>query len=323
MSASRRRAAAIGGGPGRPVVRKCLLALACSTSAIVTMADDGGSTGMLRREIGMLPPGDIRNCLVALGDDSSLVGRLFQYRFPHGEGLAGHALGNLIIAALADITGSFPDAIAFAAGLVGAKGNALPCTLEDVHLSAIDGSGRPIRGQATIAVSGGPIADVQLDPECPAAYPPALEAVSSADAIVIGPGSLFTSIIPNFLVEGVAQALRDSSATRVYVCNVANQRGETAGMDAADHVEALLAHGLRGAIDIAIVHDTESFPVRGASETGYDEGPPVHEVVCGGADVRARIEATGVKVVAANLVAADNPAHHDRSRLLETLREVL
>ncbi|MDH4140022.1 MAG: YvcK family protein [Coriobacteriia bacterium] len=323
MSDSVRRAAAIGGGTGLPTVLACLIALGFNTSAVVTMADDGGSTGLLRRELGMLPPGDIRNCLVALGDSEALLSRLFQYRFPHGEGLAGHALGNLVLAALTDITGSFPDAIAFAAELLGARGNALPCTLEDVHLTAVDAAGRPVRGQSTIAVSNGPIADVTLDPELPAAYEPAIEAIVHADVIVIGPGSLFTSIIPNFLVARVADMVRESSATRVYVCNVANQRGETAGMDAVDHVTALVDHGLAGGLDVVLVHDTDAYPVRVSTVSGYDGSPHPVDPVAAGSEVVERIEAMGMRVVTAELADGDNPLHHDGARLLEALREVV
>ncbi len=197
------------------------------TTAVVTMADDGGSTGTLRRELGMLPPGDIRNCLVALSEEDSTLAELFQYRFSAGEGLAGHALGNLIIAALADITGSFSEAITVASELLGARGRVLPSTLDDVLLLAEDSSGQPVIGQANIAVSAGPIACVHAEPAAPAPYPPVLDAIGRADVIVIGPGSLFTSLVPNFLVAGVAEAVRDSSATR----HLRLQRRQPAGRD--------------------------------------------------------------------------------------------
>ena len=315
-----RRAVAIGGGTGLPLVLRCLLGLGYATSAIVTMADDGGSSGMLRRELGMLPPGDVRNCLVAMSDPESTVVRVFQYRFPHGEGLAGHALGNLIIAALADIKDGFPEAIAAAGDLLSVRGGVYPSTLEDVVLHAEDRAGRPVSGQANIAVSAEPVAHVLLEPPSPPAYGPALAAIRAADVIVIGPGSLYTSIIPNFLVEGIADAVRESRATRAYVCNVANQRGETCGLDAADHVAALVTHGLADAIDVVIVHD-------------HDEGEPPVGAVCeqaaepfervdGGSDVRARISAVGPKVVVADLIDRECSVRHDAARMRDVLAAV-
>ena len=228
MSAARQRnAVAVGGGTGLPSVIRCLLDLGYSTSAVVTMADDGGSSGMLRRQLGMLPPGDIRNCLVAMADDdANLISQLFQYRFPHGEGLAGHALGNLVIAALADLTGSFPAAIEAVEGYLHARGHVLPSTLADVELHGVDRAGATLSGQAKLATNPEALARVRLQPARPLAYPPVLDAIRAADVIVIGPGSLYTSLIPNFLVDGISRALHDSTATRVYVCNVANMRGE-------------------------------------------------------------------------------------------------
>jgi uncharacterized cofD-like protein len=274
----------------------------------VTVADDGGSSGQLRGELGILPPGDLRNCLVALADPQSELAAVFQYRFESGEGLAGHALGNLVIAALADIEGDFAAGVAHAARLLGARGRVLPSTLEDVVLSGCDADGNRITGQANVAVSDGPVSSVRLEPEAPPAYPPALEAIAEADLVVIGPGSLFTSIIPNVLVAGVADALRATDATVVYVCNVANQRGETTGMDAGDHVEALVRHGLAGVIDVVIVQPP---------------GPSTECPVGFDGDVRERIEALGARVVAADVVDSGQPLHHDPERLCAALRGVM
>ena len=336
---SSHKAVAIGGGTGLPSVLRSLVDLGYDTTAIVTMADDGGSSGMLRRELGMLPPGDIRNCLVALSDPDSLVARLFQYRFPHGEGLAGHALGNLVIAALADLTGGFPEAIDAAGDLLGVRGRVLPSTLEDVVLHAEDRSGQPVSGQANIAVSAEPVAHVVLEPEAPSAYAPALEALESADVIVMGPGSLFTSVIPNFLVAGIADALRESNALRVYVCNVANQRGETCGLDAADHVQALIDHGLEGAIDVVLVHESGAadaagsfapapsaagFAAPGFAATGVSPpGTEPVELVVSDARVRSQIGTLVPAVVAANLVDSAAPTRHDPARLEAALGAIL
>jgi uncharacterized cofD-like protein len=313
-----RAAVAIGGGTGLPAVIHCLLALGFETSAVVTMADDGGSSGLLRRELGMLPPGDVRNCLVAMAEDEDgLAARVFQYRFPQaGESHVGHALGNLILAAVADITGSFPEAIEHASRYLNVRGKVLPSTLEDVSLHGVDRSGRAHSGQATLAVSPHPLSHVRLDPPAPAAYPPALDAIRSADVIVIGPGSLYTSLIPNLLVAGFADAIRESSAMRVYVCNVANMRGETHGLDAADHVAALAEHGLSGAVDLVLVHD----PCL-AGPSVCDDGA-VEPVVADEA-VRARIEAMGPRVIAADFADRDDPVRHSRASLCRALEGVV
>ncbi len=318
-----RRAVAIGGGTGLPKVLGCLLERGFATTAVVTMADDGGSSGTLRRELGILPPGDVRNCLVALAEPGSELAELFQYRFTRGEGLAGHALGNLVLAALADTTGSFADAIAAAGRLLGARGTVLPSTLADVRLHGVDSDGTGLSGQARIAVSERPVARVHIDPAGPEPYPPVLDAIRSADAVVIGPGSLFTSIVPNFLVAGLADALKGSSATRIYVCNVANQRGETSAMDASDHVDALLAHGLEGAIDIAIVHVTDSTPERPGRCVRYDGHDTMPEPVVADPDVVARIEARGVRVVTADVVDPLDARHHSGHKLCRVVGEVI
>lgn len=307
------RAVAIGGGTGLPQVLRCLLDLGYEPSAVVTMADDGGSSGVLRRQLGMLPPGDVRNCLVALSqDEEAPVSRVFQYRFAEGEGLAGHSVGNLILAALADITGDFARAVEVASEALGVRGRVLPSTLQDVLLHGVDREGNEVFGQARLARNDVAVDRVFLEPQLPQAFGPALEAISQADVIVIGPGSLYTSIIPNFLIDGVAQAVCCSSAKRVYVSNVANLRGETHGLDAADHVRALLDHGLEGCIDLALVHvpfalcdDCRVEPVE-ASQEALD-----------------RIRAMGVEPFTADLADADEPSHHARAALAHALEEVL
>jgi uncharacterized cofD-like protein len=312
-----RRAVAIGGGTGLPHVLRSLVELGFDTSAIVTMADDGGSTGVLRRQLGILPPGDVRNCLAALAsDEEGMLARVFQYRFADGEGLAGHALGNLILAALTDLTGDFAEAVRFAEHALRVRGRVLPSTLEDVRLHGVDRTGAEIVGQACLASNPTAVDRVYLEPSDPPANPEALDAIRGADVVVIGPGSLYTSLVPNFLVAGIAEALRESSAKRVYVCNVANFRGETAGLDAADHVQALLEHGLAGALDIALVH------VRTAGAPDVcDDGLSV-EPVEASREVRARIEASGVSVVCADVADPCDPIRHDGDRLMAALQEV-
>lgn len=232
---------------------------------------------------------------------------------PHGEGLAGHALGNLIIAALADIEGSFPEALATAGDLLRARGRVLPSTLDDVVLAAEDVTGAKVVGQAKVAESSAPIARVHFATEAPVrAYRPALDAIAEAGCVVVGPGSLFTSLLPNFLVAGMPDALRATSARVIYVCNVANQRGETTGMDAAGHVDALLRHGLEGVFDVAIVHDSSSRPI----------GGDVEPVEAGAAAV-ARIRSRGIKVVVADVADPEEWRHHSTSGLLRALKEAM
>ncbi len=307
-----RRAVAIGGGTGLPYVLQCLASSEFSVTAIVTVADDGGSSGMLRRELGILPPGDIRNCLVALSTPESRLADVFQYRFPSGAGLEGHALGNLIIAALADMRGGFAEAIEDASALLGVHGRVLPATLSDVVLFAEDENGERVVGQENVAHSAAGVCSVHLEPPAPPAYPPVLDAIREADVIVLGPGSLYTSIMPNLLISGVAEALRASSARIIYVCNVANQRGETSSLDALGHVRALEDHGLLGAIDSVLLHDSDS------------EMPESDVLrVDGGEGVRREIEFRGITVVVADLVDRANPMHHDPTLLCSALRRMV
>ncbi len=313
MTKRPRRAVAVGGGTGLPKVLRCLLELSWETTAVVTMADDGGSSGHLRRELGMLPPGDARNCLVAMAaDPDSPLARVFSYRFPLGEGLAGHALGNLIIAALADIEGDFPSALDAAGRLLDASGRVVPSTLDDVVLTAEDVEGNRVVGQSKVARSVAPITRVRYASSRPArAYAPAAEAIEAADLVVIGPGSLFTSILPNFLVEGIAEALASTGGRVVYVCNVANQRGETNGMDAADHVDALVRHGLGGAIDVALLHDSVGHPLTGEIDP-----------VSASPGALARIAAHGIACGVRDLTDPDDPRHHSTAKLLHAIEEV-
>jgi len=256
------RIVAIGGGTGLSTLLRGLKAHTHNLTAIVTVADDGGSSGELRRHMGVLPPGDIRNCLAALSDDEELITQLFRYRFPAGAGLNGHNLGNLLITALADITGSFEEAIAESGRVLAVRGRVLPSTLHDVRLVAevkAPEKGRTlrVRGESNIPKVGGQVERVWLEPSAPLGYPPAVQAILNADLILIGPGSLFTSILPNLLVPDIAAALRTSRALKFYICNVATQRGETDTFTCADHVKAIERH-LGGPIfDLVICNSRE------------------------------------------------------------------
>jgi uncharacterized cofD-like protein len=263
------RVVAIGGGTGLPSVLRGLKAYTSQITAIVTMADDGGSSGKLRRELGVLPPGDLRSNIAALADDEDLMTQLFQYRFANG-GLEGHSFGNLFLTALADITGSMDRAVAETSKVLAVEGRVLPSTLQDnVTLMAevrIPGETRlrRIAGESQIPESGGKIERVFLHPDEVHAYPEAIRAILSAELIVIGPGSLFTSILPNLLVTGITEAIRASSAYKVYICNVATQAGETDSFTVADHVTALEAHIGRGVFDAVLANN--SYPSKNAGE---------------------------------------------------------
>jgi uncharacterized cofD-like protein len=251
---------AIGGGTGLSTLLRGLKAHTPSITAIVTVADDGGSSGRLRRELGVPPPGDIRNCIAALADDEALITHLFQYRFGQAQGLDGHSLGNLFITALVAVTGSFEKAIEEAGRVLAVQGRILPSTLEDVTLGADLSNGVPeglirIRGESAIPKAGQPIERVFLTPEQVHAYPEAVRAILDADLVIAGPGSLFTSVLPNLLVPDIRRAVGASSALKIYVCNVATQPGETDGFDVNQHLDALQRHAGRGLFPFVLVND--------------------------------------------------------------------
>jgi uncharacterized cofD-like protein len=233
------RIVAIGGGTGLSTLLRGLKLLSHNLTAIVTVADDGGSSGRLRREMGMLPPGDIRNCLTALADEERLLTELFQYRFRAGDGLVGHSFGNLFLTAMTDITGDLERAVAASSKVLAIQGDVLPATLSDVRLWADLEDGRRIEGESHITEAGGKITRIGCTPSAPPALPRALTAIQSAQYIIIGPGSLYTSIIPNLLVPEIADAIAQRQVPCVYVCNVMTQPGETDGYTVADHIRAI------------------------------------------------------------------------------------
>ncbi len=251
---------ALGGGNGLATLLRGLKEHTTNLTAIVTVADDGGSSGRLRRELGLPPPGDVRNCLAALSDDEDLLTQLFQYRFMEGGDLEGHSFGNLFIAALAGVTGSFDRGVLEAGRVLRIRGQVLPATLSDVALVAdktgeLDAQSVRIQGESRIPGFPGRISRVHLDPGEPPAYPEAIRAVLGADMIVIGPGSLYTSILPNLLVPDLAGAIRASRAFKVYVCNVASQPGETDGYDCGQHLAALESHVGGNLVDGILVNN--------------------------------------------------------------------
>lgn len=230
---------AIGGGTGLSTLLRGLKEYSANITAIVTVADDGGSSGRLRREIGVLPPGDIRNCLAALADEEKLLTELFQYRFRAGDGLTGHSFGNLFLTVMSEITGDLERAIAASSQVLAVRGQVLPATLSDVRLWAKLADGRQIEGESRITQAGGDIVKIGCIPANPPALPKVLEAIQKADLIVIGPGSLYTSVIPNLLVPEIAEAIAQRQVPSIYVCNIMSQPGETQGYTVSDHVRAI------------------------------------------------------------------------------------
>jgi uncharacterized cofD-like protein len=238
---------AIGGGTGLSSLLRGLKKYTHNITAIVTVADDGGSSGELRKNLGILPPGDIRHCLTALADDEEMLSHVFQYRFGERAGVNGHSLGNLFISALADITGSFEEAVTESGRVLAIRGKVMPSTLHDVKLVAEiklpnEDSEVKVVGESVIPKTNGAISRLWIEPSNPLPFPPAVQAILNADLIVIGPGSLYTSVLPNLLVPGLAEAIRASKALKFFICNVANQPGETQGYLCSDHIKVIEKH---------------------------------------------------------------------------------
>lgn len=232
-------------GQGRPQV---------DITAMVTVTDDGGSSGRLRREFDVLPPGDIRNCMVALSEDSALLARLFQHRFSSGRGLKGHSFGNLFLAALTQVTGDFPEAVKASSQVLKTAGRIYPATAEHVELEATMADGTKVRGETKITAAGKRIERVRLIPDTARPLSETVTAIAEADVITLGPGSLFTSVVPNLLVQGIVPAIRKSKALKAYFVNLMSQPGETTEFRASDHVRALVDHAGRNILDYAVLH---------------------------------------------------------------------
>src|SRR6202521_4212790 len=226
-------------------------------SAIVTVSDDGGSSGRLRKELNMLPPGDIRNCIVALSEDEALLSKLFRHRFEKGSGLEGHSFGNLFLAALTSLTSDFSEAVRLSSEILLTRGHIYPATTSNVELEALMEDGTRVRGETNITASKGRIRELSLVPPDVGPMSQTLEAIANADLITIGPGSLFTSLIPNLLVRGIAKAIVESPATKVYICNLMTQPNESLGLTAADHIRALNSHAqVERIFDYALINRT-------------------------------------------------------------------
>lgn len=302
---------AIGGGTGLPSVLKGLKATTSNLTAVVTVADDGGSSGRLRRDLGVLPPGDLRNNIAALADDENLMTQLFQHRFENGD-LGGHAFGNLFISALSGVTGSLETALIETERVLNITGRVLPATLEDVNLSAevrISGSRKTMQivGESKITAAGGQIEMMSLVPEDVAAYQGSVQAILEADIVVIGPGSLYTSILPNLLVKGIADALRSTRAFKIYLCNIATQPGETSDFSVADHVLALEKHIGRGVFQVVLANNATPSENAGVNTRYVTPVPENHEI-------RQRYT-----IYATDLVDEARPWRHDPNKLVTAI----
>jgi uncharacterized cofD-like protein len=305
----------IGGGTGLSVLLRGLKKHVGDEiedlSAVVTVSDDGGSSGRLRRDFGVPPPGDIRNCIAALADDEDLLVRLFQYRFPGGDGLSGHSFGNLLLTALSAITGDFYQAVLTAESILSVRGRILPATLTDVHLRAVGASGAIFEGESAIGASSEPLSGIELEPAEAPGFAPAVEAIRRADVIVLGPGSLYTSILPNLLISDIREAVLSSAAPVVLPVNLMTQPGETDDMSAVDHLDAIERHTGRQLVDKIL---TNGVPISDERMLPYREaGASLVEVE------REEIEARGVEVRTADLLDEGELIRHNPDRLAEEI----
>jgi uncharacterized cofD-like protein len=319
------RVVALGGGTGLSAVLRGLKEhiaergkrrpkqLIADLTAVVTVTDDGGSSGRLRREYRVLPPGDIRNCMVALSRNEHLLGDLFQYRFPAGNGLAGHSFGNLFLTALTNVTGDFPKAVQLSAQVLAIRGRIFPSTAQNVTLQAELENGKVVAGETNISRSRKRIARVRLVPRRVRPLREVLAAIREADLILVGPGSLYTSILPNLLVDEMAEVIANSHATRVYIANVMTQPGETQHYSVADHVRAIYAHTHRSLFDFVVINRTPVSPRilrRYAAQGAEQVDPSLKE-----------LESMGLKYVTGNIAQQVEVVRHDQTRLARLLMD--
>jgi uncharacterized cofD-like protein len=282
--------------------------------AVVTVSDDGGSSGRLRKELNMLPPGDIRNCIVALSEDEALLSKLFQHRFVQGSGLEGHSFGNLFLAALTSITKDFSEAVRLSSEILVTRGHIYPATTSNVELEALMEDGTRVMGETKITASKGRIKELSLVPHDVQPLPQTLEAIARADLITIGPGSLFTSLIPNLLVNGIAKAIAASPATKVYICNLMTQANESLGRTAADHIRALNGHAQTRIFDYALLNRKSisaplkaKYALEGATQVVVDE---------------EAIAELGVSAVLGDYVDEGEVARHATDRIARDLMDL-
>ncbi len=305
----------IGGGTGLSVLLKGLKKFSTDLTAVVTVSDDGGSSGRLRTDLGMLPPGDIRNCLVALAETETLMDRIFQHRFHRGEGIEGHNLGNLLLAAMCEITGDFVSAIREVSKVLKVRGKVIPSTLDQVILGAEMKDGALITGETAIRSYHAGIGRLFLIPEHCLPVPDTIEAILDADAVILGPGSLYTSIIPNLLVRGVGAALADSKAVKIYVSNIMTEQGETDDFTAYDHLQTIMSYTDTPIIDYVVVN-TGVIDHDRLQRYQLEQAAPV--ALC-----QEKIEQMGIKVTGRDLVSDEEVAWHDADKLARVIMEII
>jgi uncharacterized cofD-like protein len=293
--------------PDSPVIR--------DLCAVVTVSDDGGSSGRLRKELNMLPPGDIRNCIVALSEDEALLSKLFRHRFNKGSGLEGHSFGNLFLAALTSLTSDFSEAVRLSSEILLTRGHIYPATTSNIELEALMEDGTRVRGETKITASKGRIRELCLVPPDVEPMPQTLEALAHADIISIGPGSLFTSLIPNLLVHGIAKAIVDSPATKVYICNLMTQANESLGLTAADHIRALNRHAQKQIFDFALIN---RLPVSDELKAKY-----ACEGACQIVNDLDAVEALGVIPVLGDYLEEAVVARHNTARVAYDLLQLV
>src|SRR5690349_21139789 len=318
---------ALGGGTGLSTLRRGLTHLVAprhdpfptlkrpiaDLAAIVTVTDDGGSSGRLRRDNRILPPGDIRNCMVALSQDEALLSRLFQYRFHAGRGLVGHNFGNLLLAALTHVTGDFTEAIRVSSKVLAIRGRIFPSTLSNVHLVATLENGRTVHGETRITASTVPIKKLKLSSRGVRALPLAIEAIKEADLILLGPGSLYTSILPNLLIPEIANAIAKSRAPRVYIANLMTQPGETAGYALADHLRAIQKHVPHRVIDWVVANRQPVSPDVARRYRAQGAEPVAVDL--------SALQKLGFRVILDNLLEEHGVLRHNTRRLSRILLE--
>jgi uncharacterized cofD-like protein len=280
-------------------------------AAVVTVTDDGGSSGRLRKDFNMLPPGDLRNCMVALSAEEDLLAKLFAYRFRTGNGLGGHNFGNLFVAALTDITGDFAHAIQLASKILATRGRIYPATVANATLVARMEDGSEVRGETKITASRQRIAELMIEPPDAAALPETLDAIERADLITVGPGSLYTSLITNLLVQGVSSALASARGVRVYICNLMTQANESLGLKASEHIERIYEHTRAPIFDYAILN-TASFSPDTLARYAAERASPIE------VDIE-RIEALGVRCITGDFAIEDTVVRHNATRLTGAL----
>ena len=306
----------IGGGTGLSVLLRGLKEYSSNITAIVTVGDDGGSSGRIREEFGMVPVGDVRNCIVALSDREELMEQIFDYRFKQGEGLDGHSLGNLLLVAMSHLTGSFHDAVTDINEVLHIRGRVLPVTAEPITLKAILDDDTEIVGESCVSQATRPIVRLTIEPEDVQPLEEALEAIRRAEAIVLGPGSLFTSIIPNLLVDGIVDAILNSHAMKFYVCNVMTQAGETDNFTAEDHLLSLLEHGRKGIVDYILVNNHATMNREILQRYAEEGAAPVTYK-------KDQLELLNVRVIEADLLNEQHVLRHDSTQLAETIMDTI